>query len=70
LKLMSISVSAGASVTEIDINFNNTAGNYHIFTPNITADVGKIYLYACTTTAINADITAGRFTVNLEYTLF
>jgi len=63
-------VSAAASVTEVDINFNNTAGNYHLFTPNITADVGKIYLYACTTTAINADITAGRFTVNLEYTLF
>ncbi|HAW74468.1 MAG TPA: hypothetical protein DCW74_01895, partial [Alteromonas australica] len=28
-------LSATQSITEIDINFNDTAGNYHIFVPNI-----------------------------------
>ena len=32
-------LSATQSITEIDINFNNTAGNYHIFVPNVTAAV-------------------------------
>jgi len=62
-------VSAAASVTEIDVNFNNTAGNYHIFDPLITAPIASKYLYACTTTALNADATAGRFTVELEYSV-
>ena len=62
-------VSAAASVTEIDINYNNTAGNYHIFDPLITAPIASKFLYACTTTAINADITAGRFTAELEYSV-
>ena len=62
-------VSAAASVTEIDINFDNTAGNYHIFDPFVTAPIASKYLYACTTTSLNADATAGRFTVELEYSV-
>ncbi len=63
-------LSATQSITEIDINFNNTAGNYHIFVPNVTAAVANVHLYARATTTVNADITAGRFTVELEYSVY
>ena len=63
-------LSATQSITEIDVNFNDTAGNYHIFVPNVTAAIASKNLYAFATTAVNADITAGRFTVELEYSVF
>ena len=63
-------ISATDSVTEVDFNFNNTAGNYHVFAPNITAAIASKNLYAFATTAVNADVTAGRFTVELEYSVF
>ena len=63
-------ISATDSVTEVDINFNNTAGNHHVFAPNITAAIASKNLYAFATTAVNADITAGRFTVELEYSVY
>jgi hypothetical protein len=63
-------LSATQSITEVDVNFNNTAGNYHIFVPNITAAIASKNLYAFATTTLNADATAGRFTVELEYSVF
>jgi len=63
-------LSATQSVTEIDVNLNNTAGNYHIFVPNVTAAIASKYLYMATTTTLNADATAGRFTVELEYSVY
>jgi len=63
-------VSAAGSVTEIDINFNDTAGNFHVFEPNVSAPIASKNLYAAATTALNADASAGRFTVELEYSLF
>ena len=63
-------LSATQSITEIDINFNDTAGNYHIFVPNVTAPIASTHLYAAATTTLNADATAGRFTVELEYSVF
>ena len=63
-------LSATQSITEVDINFNNTAGNYHIFVPNVTAAIASKYLYAATTTTLNADASAGRFTVELEYSVY
>ena len=63
-------LSAALSVTEVDINFNNTAGNYHVFEPNVTAPIANTFLYARSTTTLNADATAGRFTVELEYSVF
>ncbi len=63
-------LSATQSITEIDVNLNDTAGNYHIFVPNVTAAIASKYLYAFSTTAVNADITAGRFTVELEYSVY
>jgi len=63
-------LSATQSITEVDVNFNNTAGNYHIFVPNITAAIASKNLYAFATTTLNADATAGRFTVELEYSVY
>jgi hypothetical protein len=63
-------LSATQSVTEIDVNLNNTAGNYHIFVPNVTAAIASKYLYMATTTTLNADASAGRFTVELEYSVY
>ena len=63
-------ISATDSVTEVDINFNNTAGNYHVFAPNVSAAIASKNLYAFATTAVNADITAGRFIVELEYSVY
>ena len=66
----STTLSAALSVTEIDINFNNTAGNFHVFEPNVSAPIANTALYARATTTVNADITAGRFTVELEYSVY
>ena len=66
----STTLSAALSVTEIDINFNNTAGNFHVFEPNVSAPIANTFLYARTTTTLNADATAGRFTVELEYSVY
>jgi len=63
-------VSAAASVTEVDINFNNTAGNFHVFEPNVSAAIASKHLYAAATTTLNADAIAGRFTVELEYSVY
>tara|TARA_Y100001938_G_scaffold41765_1_gene57542 strand:- start:735 stop:1355 length:621 start_codon:yes stop_codon:yes gene_type:complete len=63
-------LSAALSITEIDINFNNSAGNFHVFEPNVTAAIASKHLYAAATTTLNADATAGRFTVELEYSVF
>jgi len=63
-------LSAALSVTEIDINFNNTAGNFHVFEPNVSAPIANTFLYARSTTTLNADATAGRFTVELEYSVY
>ena len=63
-------ISATDSVTEIDVNYGATAGLYHIFNPNINAAIASKYLYAFTTTTLNADASAGRFTVELEYSVY
>tara|TARA_B100000575_G_scaffold289828_1_gene292348 strand:- start:3498 stop:4118 length:621 start_codon:yes stop_codon:yes gene_type:complete len=66
----STTLSAALSVTEIDINFNASAGNFHVFEPNVSAAIANTALYARATTTVNADITAGRFTVELEYSVY
>ena len=60
--------SATDSVTEIDVDFD--AASFHVFHPNISAAIASKYLYAFATTAVNADATAGRFTVELEYSVY
>lgn len=63
-------LSATQGITEIDINFNDTAGNYHIFAPYVTAAIARKFLYARTTTTYNASAVAGRFTVAARYSVF
>lgn len=59
--------SADAGATEIDIDFNTVGA--HVFGPNILVDIAYKYLYARNTTAVVVDIRAGRFTVELEYSI-
>lgn len=53
--------------TEADINYNAAGVTIAGYLP-VTA-IAKDILYACTTTLLNADATAGRFTVQLRYTV-
>ena len=62
--------SADSSTTEIDIDMHGGNGHFHVFTPNVSAAIASKYLYLCATTALNADATAGRFTVHVEYTVY
>jgi hypothetical protein len=57
------------SLTEADISFNATAGDYHVFTPNVTAPIANKHLYARTTTTLSSAVTDGRFTVEIEYSV-
>ena len=49
---------------------STATGSFHVFTPTITAPVSSVYLCLCATTPLNANATAVRFTVILEYTLY
>ena len=63
-------ISADASVTEIDIDLNASAGAIHVFTPNITLPIATKNLYLCTTTAIDANsFQAGRYAITVQYSL-
>ena len=58
---------ASTGYTEADINLNSAGITYA--SPNIVVASTLKNLYLCTTTTLNADATAGRFTVHLEYTV-
>ena len=62
--------SASSGTTEIDIDMHGGNGFFHVFTPNVSAAIASKYLYLCATTALDADATAGRFTVHVEYTVY
>ena len=63
-------ISADASVTEIDVDLNASAGAIHVFTPNITLPIATNSLYLCTTTTINSNnFQAGRYAVTVQYSL-
>ena len=67
---ISPTISADASVTEVDINLNATAGTVHVFHPNITLPITTNHLYLCTHTAINEnDFNVGRYSIQVQYTL-
>lgn len=55
------------TATEADIDFNTAAITFA--SSSIVVAPTLINLYACATTAVNADITAGRFNVMVEYTV-
>jgi hypothetical protein len=60
-------ISATDSVTEIDLNLD--AAGYHIFDPLVQAAIAHTHLYVFATTTMNGDASAGRFTVELEYSV-
>jgi len=60
-------IGGDPTVSEADINFNSTAGTITIAKPHISFSSTLKYVYLCTYTAVNADITAGRGFVALEY---
>jgi len=60
-------ISATDSVTEIDLDLD--AAGYHVFDPLVQAAIASKHLYVFATTTMNADGTAGRFTVELEYSV-
>ena len=63
-------ISAAPSVTEIDINLDDTNGSVHVFHPNITLPIATKHLYLCTTTAIDEDdFNVGRYAIQVEYSL-
>jgi len=51
--------------SEIDLDYNTAALTWA--SPNIQVATTLVHLYACCTTALNADATAGRFNVLVEY---
>ena len=58
--------SLATTATEADDLNYNSAGIYWC-APNIVLPVATNQIYACTTTAVSADVTAGRFTCHIEY---
>ena len=54
-------------MTEIDLNLD--AAGYHIFDPLVQAAIANKHLYVFATTTLNGDASAGRFTVELEYSV-
>ena len=67
---ISDTISADASVTEIDINLDATNGTVHVFKPNITLPIATKHLYLCTTTTIDEnDFNVGRYAIQVEYSL-
>lgn len=60
-------IGADVSLTEADINLNSATMQQA--RPNIQFASTLLYLYLATTTAVNADITAGRGTVVIEYVI-
>jgi len=53
--------------TEADLNFNSAAITYA--SPSIAVATTLIHVYACTTTALDGDFTAGRYSLQLQYSV-
>jgi hypothetical protein len=63
-------ISATDSVTEVDINLDDTAGNFHVFEPNISAAIASKNLYLCAGDACDTALTAFRATLEIEYSVY
>jgi len=66
----STTLSAALTVTEIDIDLDASAGTFHVFEPNISAAIASKHLYMCAGAAADTALTACRFTVELEYSVY
>jgi hypothetical protein len=63
-------ISASDSVTEIDIDLDATAGNFHVFEPNISVAIASNNLYMCAGAACDTALTAFRATLEIEYSVY
>ena len=63
-------ISATDSVTEVDIDLDATAGNFHVFAPNISAAIASKNLYLCAGDACDTALTAFRATLEIEYSVY
>ena len=60
-------VNTGLNATEADFNFNSAG--ITVAQSGVVVATSLVHLYACTTTAIDGDFTAGRYTVQVEYSV-
>jgi len=63
-------ISATDTVTEVDIDLDATAGNFHVFAPNISAPIASKHLYMCAGDACDTALTAFRGTLEIEYSVY
>ena len=63
-------ISATDTVTEVDIDLDATAGNFHVFAPNISAPIASKNLYMCAGDACDTALTAFRGTLEIEYSVY
>ncbi len=63
-------ISATDAVTEVDIDLDDTAGNFHVFEPNISAAIASNNLYKCAGDACDTALTAFRATLEIEYSVY
>ena len=67
LSATSGSAENGGVTTGTELNFNSAG--ITCFQSGVVVATSLIYLYACTTTALDGDFTAGRYTVQVEYSV-
>ena len=60
-------VNTGLNATEADLDFN--AAGVTLVQSGVVVATSLIHLYACTTTTLDGDFTAGRYTVQVEYSV-
>ena len=63
-------ISATDTVTEVDIDLDASAGNFHVFEPNISAPIASKNLYMCAGDACDTALTAFRGTLEIEYSVY
>jgi len=63
-------ISATDAVTEVDIDLDDTAGNFHVFEPNISAAIASKNLYMCAGSTCDTALTAFRATLEIEYSIY
>ena len=63
-------ISATDTVTEVDIDLDASAGNFHVFEPNISAPIASKHLYMCAGDACDTALTAFRGTFEIEYSVY
>ena len=63
-------ISATDSVTEVDIDLDASAGTFHVFEPNIAVAIASKNLYVGAGSACDTALTACRFTVEIEYSVY